>query len=115
MKLFVFLLFITIVSGIHIGCRFSRGYWLLNEEIYYCNVISMNFTLNSTHMTGFDGVHLWGFNRFDVGGIRIIENCPEFNLKVIPKNIQRFFPNFKAFMLGTCPIEVSLITLQIKV
>lgn len=63
MNIFLIFICLTTASAIEIGCRFYYTSWVVVGSQYTCEVTSMNFTGNATHITGYTGTHLpkWKF------------------------------------------------------
>jgi hypothetical protein len=105
MRNLIFLLLISTSSGILITCRFHwNATWSVIGQVYNCEVISEDFSDNSTHVTGVNGTHMSGRSNADVKMIWFSAN-PSSNLKVIPKGFLNFFPNFIAFNFNTRQID----------
>lgn len=90
MKIFAFLFLISSAFGILIDCNYYINVWDLTGSVYICEVLSMNFSDNLTHITGVNGDHLSGKSNLDVGMVEFTRQ----NLKNIPKGLLNFFPNF---------------------
>jgi hypothetical protein len=106
MKVFLFLFLVSSASGIYINCKFKDDTWSVIGKVYTCNVLSTDFSDNSTHITGVKGTHLSGKSNADV---KVIEfglsyKCPE-NLHKIPKGFSNYFPNFIGLWLSGCQIS----------
>lgn len=100
MKLFLIFLVIAKVSGIFIKCEFK----IINfyGPLYTCNINSIEFADNSTHITGYSGIHLEGYSSEDVGMIY----ASSLNITKLPKGFLKFFPNFISFYIIYSEIDV---------
>jgi hypothetical protein len=88
MKIFLILILISSASAIFITCEFYYIDWPLIGNVYICDVLSMDFSGNSTHITGYDGIHWSGKSGEDIGMIAFYyPECPQFNLQAIPKRL----------------------------
>jgi predicted nucleic acid-binding Zn-ribbon protein len=109
MRNLIFLILISSASGIFITCRFNYDYgWVVIGDAYACEVTSVNFDDNPTHITSVNGVHLPGHSNANVGMINFGYNndfCYHFNLTVIPKGFLNFFPNFIGMAYGGCSVN----------
>jgi hypothetical protein len=98
---------LSITSGTNITCRFN--YDISYPEIgqvYTCDVISMDFSENSTFITGYDGEHWTSSHTSEhVIMIRFATECREFNFKNIPKGFLDIFSNFIALHFWDCGIN----------
>ncbi len=100
MKLLIIFLLITATSSIKIKCRYSNTLILGFGDAYTCDVITMDFADNSTHITEVKrvGKHGRGKKNFDVQRISFnFYYCRDFDLKIIPKGFLNFFPNLWGF------------------
>jgi hypothetical protein len=105
MKIFLFLFLVSSASGIIINCYFKDGIWNVLGKVYTCEVLSADFSDNSTHITGVGGTHLRGKSSADVKMILFSYNkCPE-NLRKIPKGLLNHFPNFIGLTFSKSPIS----------
>lgn len=105
MKILIFF-FIASASGIHIDCHFSYDHdWHEIGQVYTCEVTSMDFSDNATHITGYSGTHLYGNSSADVKAFYFGTLCYQFDLKIVPKGFLNFFPNFNMLEFNTCSIE----------
>lgn len=96
MKILLLLLTIASVSGIYIECDFYDDSLNVIGEVYTCHTISMNFSGNSTHITGYSGQHLSGRSSADVKAVYLESN----DLRVVPKGLLNFFPNKIALFIA---------------
>jgi hypothetical protein len=69
-------------------------------------VTSINFSDNSTHITGVGGTHKRGKSSVDFQMINFgwPAGCPE-NLQILPKGLLKIFPNFIGLMFSKCTIS----------
>lgn len=107
MKYFLLLILIfSSASAIKISCYYLDGDWDTIGDVYTCNIASVDFSDNSTHVTEVTGEHKDGRSNDDVKMIWFSYwTCPDFNIKAIPKGLLTFFPNFIAFFFGKCSIS----------
>jgi hypothetical protein len=103
-KILIFVLIVT-ASGIKFEGRFTNHDWPVIGMALTCEVTSVDFSDNSTHITGFLGTHWYGNTNDDVKVIRFGEYCPQFNLKIIPKGFQKTFPNLVGILFVFCEVE----------
>jgi archaellum component FlaC len=104
--LIIFLLLISCANGISVTCEFyNDSIWSVIGKVYYCEVASMNFSDNSTHVTEVSGIHLSEMTNSDVKMIYFsYVNCLQLNLTTIPKGFTNFFPNLIGLQINNCPI-----------
>lgn len=95
------------ILSIKIDCRFNFDvYWPVLGHVYTCEVMSMDFSDNSTFITGFNGTHVSGYSNDDVRMIEFdLRLCPRFNLTIVPKGFLNFFPNFTGLAFYNCSID----------
>jgi FtsZ-binding cell division protein ZapB len=106
MKIFSAFFLISTVNSIEIGCHFSYDHdWHEIGQVYTCEVISMDFSDNPTHITGYSGDHVLGNSAVDVKAFYFGTSCPQFNLTIVPKGFLNFFPNFNMLEFNTCSIN----------
>lgn len=107
MKYFLFLVLVTSAHSIRVGCRYSYytfvGTVIENEPT--CNVISLDFSDNSTHFTSANGT--WEQimrTRIIYFGWTHFTRCQQLNLTFIPQGISSVFPNMIGLTFDNCPI-----------
>lgn len=105
MKLLIILLLIATTNSIKIGCYFTFGINFVNlGKLYGCDVYSMDFSDNSTHVINFIGNHQYGNSSIDVKGIQFC-NYQNYNLTAVPKGLLTIFPNIIGFTFAKCNIN----------
>lgn len=106
MKFFIILLIISTTSGLQIDCHFSYDHvWHEIGQVYTCEVISMDFSDNSTDLTSYSGTHVPGNSADDVKAFYFGTLCPQFGLTFVPRGFLNFFPNFNMLEFNTCTID----------
>lgn len=107
MKILILLLIASAASGIRIGCRYTLYTYVgtIIQEVPTCNVISMDFTDNPTHITFANGtaeqiqrtqILYFGWPHFN--------HCRNFNLTFVPQGISNVFPNMTGLVFNECAI-----------
>lgn len=106
MKFLALLTLISTTTAITIDCHFSYDHdWHEIGQVYTCEVTSIDFSGNLTHITAYNGIHVPGNSSTDVRAFYFGTLCPQFNLTFIPKGFLQFFPNFNMLEFNTCSIE----------
>lgn len=100
MKILIIFLLIASSYGVHITCQFNYDYnWAVIGRVYTCSIILMDFSDNSTHITGCNGTHIVGKSNAHVQMVNVYSNaCP----KTIPKGFSNFFPKIIAMRFLNC-------------
>jgi hypothetical protein len=105
MKIFILVLLIAGVSGIHIAGQFTflTSSAFLLESSPTCNVLSMDFSENSTYVLSTN------LTSSDIAKVKTIwfyfsGNCRQHNLTFIPKGILNVFPNATNLYFAGCAI-----------
>ena len=80
--------------GETLKCQFKEDYFLHVRTVYYCDVTSLDSSLNNMTINGFTGKHLANKNNHNVKGIWIHDT----NTKYIPANLGFLF-NLTAFLV----------------
>lgn len=88
MKILVIFLFFTGASAIKIDCDFKQKTFPVLGPRYTCEVISADFSDNSTHITSRNGTHLDGLMDGNVTMVFWAQS----DLTIIPKGFSDIFP-----------------------
>lgn len=104
-KLIFLLSLIQTALSITINCNYKLTSWIIIEEIYTCQVGLVDLSDDPIHVTEVTGSHKKGKSNEDVHGV-VFENedCPGFNLKVIPRGFLEFFPDLILLVFRGCSI-----------
>jgi hypothetical protein len=97
---------VSSASGIYISCKFyDDDTWSVIGNVYTCKVTPINFSENSTHITGVGGTHLSGKSNADVKMISFGYYGYLESLQKIPKGFLKHFPNFIGLYFYKCQIS----------
>lgn len=105
MKIFLVLLIVAAASGIKIECEFKYRGWGPVGSLYTCNVISIDFSDDVPHVTGYTGTHMSGRSASDVGGVWFYPICVQTPLTAMPERLSNFFPNIVGLYFYKCAIN----------
>jgi hypothetical protein len=105
MKILILILLIAGASGIYIAGHFVIlvAPQFLIESSPTCNVLSMDFSENSTHVLS-TNLTSSDIARVNTIWFDFLGNCRQHNLTFIPKGILNVFPNAKNLGFKNCPI-----------
>lgn len=103
--LFFIFAYLGNTAAITIGCNFTNISFTVVERRYTCSITSMDFTGNTTHITGYTGTHLIGKSSEDVEMVNINQSiCPQMNITVFPPGFSTIFPNVIGINSYSCQI-----------
>lgn len=107
MKILLIFLQIIFAHGIKLQCEYTRfGYThTVIKNVNVCKVISVNYSDNSTHITGANitATSLENVQVVDFG--YLYDNCREFNLEFIPRGFLNVFPKIIGLFFSNCAIN----------
>jgi hypothetical protein len=105
MKILIFLLFIGVTNGINIGCYFTSNSWGFGD-LYTCQVTSLDYSGNSTHVQSYNGTHIGNNSTANVQMISFESaECPQFNLTKFPRGFSSIFPNIVGLAFRNCAFD----------
>lgn len=109
MKILLILLLASAANGIHLGCSYSWYTYVgtVIDGYLTCMVVSVDFSDNSTHITGANGTDFqlemtkiiyFGFPTFE-------PPCSNYNISTIPQGGMEVFPNMIGLGFRGCAIN----------
>lgn len=101
----IFALIFAVTSAIHIECRFYIKWWF-DASLYTCNVISIDFSVDPTHILSYGGEHFVDKSSNDVKMVEFEgQYCFRFNLARMPRGFTNIFPNVIGLSFMECAFD----------